>query len=82
LHSDVSRRDLGRSVLELYGDATNEEELETGGVSCFWCGVVCTEGGDLKKLKVDHLKTYLRYYGLRMIGNKATLIERIQEHLV
>jgi hypothetical protein len=45
-----------------------------------WC--VCTEGGDLKKLKVDDLKTYLRYYGLRMIGNKATLIERIQEHLV
>jgi hypothetical protein len=45
-----------------------------------WC--VCTEGGDLKKLKVDDLKTYLRYYALRMIGNKATLIERIQEHLV
>jgi hypothetical protein len=39
MHSDVSRRDLGRSVLELYGDATNEEELETRGVSCFWCGV-------------------------------------------
>ncbi len=38
-HSDVSRRDLGRSVLELYGDATNKEELETRGVSCFWCGV-------------------------------------------
>jgi len=45
-----------------------------------WC--VCTEGGDLKKLKVDDLKAYLRYYGLRMIGNKATLIERIKEHLV
>ncbi len=46
-------------------------------------GVVCMyRGGDLKKLKVDDLKTYLRYYGLRMIGNKATLIERIQEHLV
>ncbi len=38
--------------------------------------------GDLKKLKVDELKTYLRYCGLRMIGNKATLIERIQEHMV
>jgi hypothetical protein len=43
---------------------------------------VIEEGGDLKKLKVDDLKAYLRYYGLRMIGNKATLIERIQEHLV
>jgi hypothetical protein len=39
LHSNVSRRDPGRPVLEVYGDATNEEELETGGVSCFWCGV-------------------------------------------
>ncbi len=39
MHSDVSRRGLGRSVLELYEDATNEEELETRGVSCFWCGV-------------------------------------------
>jgi hypothetical protein len=45
-----------------------------------WC--VCTEDGDLKKLKVDDLKTYLQYYGLHMIGNKATLIERIKEHLV
>jgi hypothetical protein len=43
---------------------------------------VIEEGGDLKKLKVDDLKMYLPYYGLRMIGNKATLIERIQEHLV
>ncbi|CAK9232024.1 unnamed protein product [Sphagnum troendelagicum] len=43
---------------------------------------VIEEGGDLKKLKVDDLKTYLRYYGLHMIGNKATLIERIKEHLV
>jgi hypothetical protein len=39
MHSDISRRELSRSVLELYGDATNEEELETGGVPCFWCGV-------------------------------------------
>ncbi|KAH9556365.1 hypothetical protein CY35_07G022400 [Sphagnum magellanicum] len=43
---------------------------------------VIEEGGDFKKLKVDDLKAYLRYYGLRMIGNKATLIECIQEHLV
>jgi hypothetical protein len=45
-------------------------------------GVLCTVAGDLKKLKVNELKTYLRYCGLRMIGSKATLIERIQEHMV
>ncbi len=45
-------------------------------------GVLCTEAGDLKKLKVDELKTYLRYCGLRLSGIKATLIERIQEHMV
>ncbi len=45
-------------------------------------GVLCTEAGDLKKLKVVELKIYLRYCGLRMIGNKATLIERIQEHMM
>ncbi|CAM6055638.1 unnamed protein product [Sphagnum tenellum] len=43
---------------------------------------VIKEAGDLKKLKVDELKTYLRYCGLRLSGIKATLIERIQEHMV
>ncbi|KAG0599182.1 hypothetical protein M758_12G134000 [Ceratodon purpureus] len=38
-------------------------------------------GGDLKKFKVESLKLYLRHYGLRMVGVKAVLISRIQEHL-
>ncbi|XP_057455037.1 zinc finger CCCH domain-containing protein 62-like [Lotus japonicus] len=37
--------------------------------------------GLLEKLKVDECKLYLRKNGLRLTGNKATLIQRIKEHL-
>jgi hypothetical protein len=39
------------------------------------------EQGDLKKLRIDHLKAYLRHYGLRLVGVKAVLLSRIEEHL-
>ncbi|KAK7294482.1 hypothetical protein RJT34_17371 [Clitoria ternatea] len=39
------------------------------------------EKGLLEKLKVDDCKLYLRKNGLRLTGNKDTLIQRIQEHL-
>ncbi|KAL3681373.1 hypothetical protein R1sor_024329 [Riccia sorocarpa] len=39
------------------------------------------EGGDHKNLTVDSCRSYLRYYGLRISGNKAVLIERIQQHI-
>ncbi|KAJ7550264.1 hypothetical protein O6H91_07G091200 [Diphasiastrum complanatum] len=42
---------------------------------------VIAEAGDLKKLKLDHYKAYLRKYGLRLTGVKAVLLDRIQEHL-
>ncbi|KAG4937918.1 hypothetical protein AAZX31_16G009500 [Glycine max] len=37
--------------------------------------------GPLEKLKVDECKLYLRKNGLRLTGNKDTLIQRIKEHL-
>ncbi|XP_071901291.1 uncharacterized protein [Coffea arabica] len=37
--------------------------------------------GQLEKLKVDQCKVYLRKHGLRLTGNKETLIQRIREHL-
>jgi hypothetical protein len=36
--------------------------------------------GQLEKLKVDQCKVYLRKNGLRLTGNKDTLIQRIKEH--
>ncbi|KAG0581740.1 hypothetical protein KC19_3G005100 [Ceratodon purpureus] len=42
---------------------------------------VLREGGDLKKLKVDHLKAYLRRHGLRLSGVKAVLLSRCEDHL-
>ncbi|XP_034695564.1 zinc finger CCCH domain-containing protein 62-like [Vitis riparia] len=39
------------------------------------------EAGQLEKLKVDQCKVYLRKNGLRLTGNKETLIQRIKEHL-
>ncbi|PON93468.1 Zinc finger CCCH-type domain containing protein [Trema orientale] len=35
----------------------------------------------LEKLKVDQCKVYLRKNGLRLTGNKGTLLQRIKEHL-
>lgn len=37
--------------------------------------------GLLEKLKVDECKLYLRKNGLRLTGNKDTLMQRIKEHL-
>ncbi|WVZ01895.1 hypothetical protein V8G54_022701 [Vigna mungo] len=37
--------------------------------------------GLLEKLKMEECKLYLRKNGLRLTGNKDTLIERIREHL-
>ncbi|KAF8023713.1 hypothetical protein BT93_F1027 [Corymbia citriodora subsp. variegata] len=36
--------------------------------------------GQLEKLKVEQCKAYLRKNGLRLTGNKETLIQRIKEH--
>ncbi|GAA0139964.1 hypothetical protein LIER_01400 [Lithospermum erythrorhizon] len=37
--------------------------------------------GKLDKLKLDQCKIYLKKHGLRMAGNKDTLIQRIKEHI-
>ncbi|KAE9617979.1 hypothetical protein Lal_00037807 [Lupinus albus] len=39
------------------------------------------EDGVPEKLKVGECKLYLRNYGLRLTGNKETLIQRVKEHL-
>ncbi|KAL2336398.1 hypothetical protein Fmac_010844 [Flemingia macrophylla] len=39
------------------------------------------KAGLVEKLKVDECKLYLRKNGLRLTGNKETLIQRIKEHL-
>ncbi|XP_026427212.1 zinc finger CCCH domain-containing protein 62-like isoform X2 [Papaver somniferum] len=38
-------------------------------------------GGQLEKLKVEQCKVYLRKNGLRLMGKKGVLIDRIKEHL-
>lgn len=37
--------------------------------------------GQLEKLKVEQCKAYLKKNGLRLTGNKETLIQRIKEHI-
>ncbi|KAL9460718.1 hypothetical protein AB3S75_003844 [Citrus x aurantiifolia] len=39
------------------------------------------EAGQQEKLKVEQCKVYLRKNGLRLTGNKPTLIQRVKEHL-
>jgi len=41
---------------------------------------LCAEGGDLRKFKVEQLKTYLRHHGLRIVGVKFVILSRIHEH--
>ncbi|KAJ4839584.1 hypothetical protein Tsubulata_020222 [Turnera subulata] len=38
------------------------------------------QAGKLEKLKLEQCKVYLRKHGLRLTGNKDTLIQRIKEH--
>lgn len=46
----------------------------------YWCFVMMA-GGQVDRLKVEHCKIYLRKHGLRLSGNKETLILRIKEHI-
>ncbi|KAL0341810.1 UNVERIFIED_CONTAM: Zinc finger CCCH domain-containing protein 62 [Sesamum calycinum] len=39
------------------------------------------EVGPVERLKVEECKIYLRKHGLRLSGNKETLIQRIKEHI-
>ncbi|KAK6914654.1 SAP domain [Dillenia turbinata] len=48
---------------------------------CFDTVQKIIQDGNLEKWKVKQCKVYLRKYGLRLMGNKDTLIGRIKEHL-
>ncbi|ESR39980.1 hypothetical protein CICLE_v10025792mg [Citrus x clementina] len=48
---------------------------------CFGCFQILVAAGQQEKLKVEQCKVYLRNNGLRLTGNKPTLIQRIKEHL-
>ncbi|XP_042493425.1 nucleolar transcription factor 1-B-like isoform X2 [Macadamia integrifolia] len=37
-------------------------------------------GADLQELKLEECKAYLRKHSLRLTGNKAVCVQRIQEH--
>ncbi|PSS07301.1 Zinc finger CCCH domain-containing protein [Actinidia chinensis var. chinensis] len=63
-------------VVELVVPELNEEDQKS-----FEFVQTIIEGGQVEKLKVDQCKVYLRKHGLRLTGNKDTLIGRIKEHL-
>lgn len=57
-----------------------------------FCSSVCCFGvlrvdisivaaGHWQKLKVHECKVYMRKHGMRLTGNKETLIQRIREHI-
>ncbi|KAK6914657.1 E3 ligase, CCCH-type zinc finger [Dillenia turbinata] len=57
-------------------DLDNEKDQK-----CFQTVQKIIQDGNLENLKVEQCKVYLRKYGLRLMGNKDTLIGRIEEHL-
>ncbi|KAJ7951474.1 Zinc finger CCCH domain-containing protein 62-like [Quillaja saponaria] len=73
---------------KVMGSGSDPEEVEMvalgadeKGVKTFEEVQKIIEAGQLEKLKVDQCKVYMRKDGLRLTGNKDTLLQRIKEHL-
>nr|KYP50457.1 Zinc finger CCCH domain-containing protein 62 [Cajanus cajan] len=71
--SVVEDKGLGEEVLEATSSVRDGENFDKV--------QKLIEAGLVEKLKVDECKLYLRKNGLRLTGNKETLIQRIKEHL-
>ncbi|XP_020232205.1 zinc finger CCCH domain-containing protein 62 [Cajanus cajan] len=69
----VEDKGLGEEVLEATSSVRDGENFDKV--------QKLIEAGLVEKLKVDECKLYLRKNGLRLTGNKETLIQRIKEHL-
>ncbi|XP_021828463.1 zinc finger CCCH domain-containing protein 62-like isoform X2 [Prunus avium] len=72
--------DLG-SEADLNGQEVVLPELDEKDEKSFEMVRKIIEARQIEKLKVEQCKLYLRKNGLRLTGNKDTLIRRIKEHL-
>ncbi|ONI15312.1 hypothetical protein PRUPE_3G037000 [Prunus persica] len=72
--------DLG-SEADLDGQEVVLPELDQKDEKSFEMVQKIIEARQIEKLKVEQCKLYLRKNGLRLTGNKDTLIQRIKEHL-
>ncbi|VVA20708.1 PREDICTED: zinc finger CCCH [Prunus dulcis] len=72
--------DLG-SEADLDGQEVVLPELDQKDEKSFELVQKIIEARQIEKLKVEQCKLYLRKNGLRLTGNKDTLIQRIKEHL-
>ncbi|KAL3825084.1 hypothetical protein ACJIZ3_021113 [Penstemon smallii] len=61
-------------------DKTEKDSVDEQDQKSYETILKIIQGGQLEKLKVDQCKIYLRKNGLRLSGNKETLIQRIKEH--
>ncbi|XP_050382990.1 zinc finger CCCH domain-containing protein 62 [Argentina anserina] len=72
-------------VIDLDEDLGGEEvvvpELNQNDAKSFEHVQMMIQDKQIEKLKVEQCKLYLRKNGLRLTGNKDTLIQRIKEHL-
>ncbi|RDX84763.1 Zinc finger CCCH domain-containing protein 62, partial [Mucuna pruriens] len=69
----VEDKGIGEQVLEVTASVQDGENFDKV--------QKLIEEGLVEKLKVNECKLYLRKNGLRLTGNKDTLIQRIKEHL-
>ncbi|XP_059643882.1 zinc finger CCCH domain-containing protein 62-like [Cornus florida] len=85
----IKKKSKSRIVKEMDDDAEGDldvvemvvPELDEADQKSFEVIHKIIQVGQVDKLKVDQCKVYLRKYGLRLTGNKDTLIGRIKEHL-
>ncbi|KAK4839564.1 hypothetical protein QYF36_022843 [Acer negundo] len=78
--STVKDQEEMKSMSRCSSTVKDQEELKEN-VNDFELVYKIIENGDVEKLKVEQCKVYLRKNGLRLTGNKSTLIQRIMEHL-
>lgn len=76
-----SSKPSNKKKLGLGSSNRGKEEMDSLDEKSFENVKKIIEAGQIKKLKLDQCKIYLRKHGLRLSGKKEVLFERIKEHL-
>ncbi|KAK3220569.1 hypothetical protein Dsin_014539 [Dipteronia sinensis] len=79
-HEKLSQLSIRKKSKSRCSSTVKEQEEMKEHVNDFELVHKIIESGEVEKLKVEQCKVYLRKNGLRLTGNKSTLIQRIKDH--
>ncbi|KAK2654759.1 hypothetical protein Ddye_014615 [Dipteronia dyeriana] len=80
-HEKLSQLSIRKKSKSRCSSSVKDQEERKENVKGFELVYKIIENGDVEKLKLEQCKVYLRKNGLRLTGNKSTLIQRVKEHL-